>query len=248
MIHALFRCDLYSIRNEILGWSFASNRSALDHVSLNHHDAKDPKVVTNLEFKCESATAKVSKVLRAGMSILKNIIQVNDKLKVVHLIRDPRAIIHSRKGVWRKETQDTRLAADSLCKKMSEDQLVATKISVEFPGRLMTMYYEDIVTDPVQRSKQIFSFLGWAFFDKDADRINEMTIPKDKSTFSSFWGTERSDSYITGRKWRANMLHKDVYLVNKECSEQLKLFRYPELKTQKSMKDETIPLRYKNLK
>ncbi|XP_045215797.2 carbohydrate sulfotransferase 1-like isoform X2 [Mercenaria mercenaria] len=113
--------------------------------------------------KCQNATHRVTKVLRLSTDLLANLLNERENLKVIHLFRDPRAIINSRiKTRWFPIHAEKQIIQDAkaLCKKMLYDFKEGQKLLKLFPNRFKVVYYEDLSKNTFNKSKALFKYLG----------------------------------------------------------------------------------------
>ncbi|XP_045185366.2 carbohydrate sulfotransferase 1-like [Mercenaria mercenaria] len=113
--------------------------------------------------KCQNATHRVTKVLRLSTDLLADILLERENLKVIHLFRDPRAIINSRiETRWFPLQTEKQIIehAKSLCNKMLYDFEEGQKLLNHFPDRFKVVYYEDLSENTFNKSKELFKYLG----------------------------------------------------------------------------------------
>ncbi|XP_052796455.1 carbohydrate sulfotransferase 5-like isoform X2 [Mya arenaria] len=116
---------------------------------------------------CETAQYVVTKVLRMSVGNYRPLLLHNPRLKVVHLFRDPRAIINSRIKTYgypldssgRVKSVEVKRNAEALCSKMISDFEEGMKLQNDFPGRFKFIHYEDI-TSRDESLIQLHTYLG----------------------------------------------------------------------------------------
>ena len=99
-----------------LGPSWADYRACI----VSFHAKSE--CLRNLETICKYRKHRVIKMLRVTLGTLRPLLEKNPRLKIVHLVRDPRAVMHSRKysryyGVGANDIGD-RTVEENLCDKM----------------------------------------------------------------------------------------------------------------------------------
>lgn len=130
----------------------------------------------------------VLQVLRLSTDSLGPLLQDDPKLKVVHLFRDPRAIMASRisKSEWYSVGSNSPYSieenAKSLCTKMLADYNGGLKLLQKFPSRFVMLRYEDL-SGPF--SKQLsLSLLNFVHLPNTTD-ISNIAVLND--AFIHYW-------------------------------------------------------------
>lgn len=183
------------------------------------------------ESSCKAAKHRVSKVLRLSLGAVEDLLREIPNLKVVHLFRDPRAIIHSRIETHGYPLEKMTLTnaiqsnAKSLCNKMSTDLVDGKRLHKRFPNRFRFIHYEDIYTRDYSLI-ELHTFLG-------------MPVSKINLDFARFslanHGSLRSSSARSERKennafwWRKYLRWDIVKSVDTECSFLYKELGYPNI-------------------
>lgn len=128
----------------------------------------DTACLTEMATKvCAASKYKVTKVLRISLSNIESFLHTRPNMKVVHLFRDPRAIINSHlRTAWsqvRKNSLDSiDAAARSICTRIEDDVKHAMVLSKNFPERFLILQYEDF-NKPLQKIRKLLDFLGMEF-------------------------------------------------------------------------------------
>ncbi|OWF35605.1 Carbohydrate sulfotransferase 2 [Mizuhopecten yessoensis] len=130
--------------------------------------------------------------------------------------------------------------AVSLCNKMTQDYLESLKIKQVYPGRLCTVFYEDMTTNPVKTFRKIYDFVGYQFNAAEQLRLTTMTASKAEADPGN---TYRHDSLKTARAWRNQINTNVLTKTNKVCSKLYRLLGYPQLKNLVELNNTNIPLR-----
>ena len=147
------------------------------------------KVVTPcVQFLYKSCTRKsirAVKTVRATMLEAEDLLQRYPQLKVVHLLRDPRAVVESRRETtWSRNSFEAdskhlfRDIAHSYCVTALEDYRTGLEIQKRYPGRLITIWFDDFARDPVGVYKRAYKFLGLQVSDKVLSELNDRKTQK----------------------------------------------------------------------
>lgn len=175
------------------------------------------KCFVKLEEACQNSRAKVTKVLRLSMRLIPKLLAELPSLKILLLVRDPRAIINSRlitdwfpicEKDWFGVFENTR----SLCKKMQDDIYVIYRLKQEFPDRLLIHRLEDVVTDSPKMFSGIFDFMNVRGMEVEMQRIRTKYI---NQNYEGFIG-----------KWKKMLKDQFVNMVNENCETVLRYYEY----------------------
>ncbi|XP_060598558.1 carbohydrate sulfotransferase 1-like isoform X2 [Ruditapes philippinarum] len=147
-----------SIQGDFGGPSWNTTNECFNH-QRNYHTCFQ----RHIPRTCKNSTHKVTKVLRLTTDNLIHLLLSRANLKVIHLFRDPRAIINSRiQTDWYrvKRYKMVKENAKSLCNKMLYDFREGQKVYKQFPNRFKFIYYEDLSVDILNKSKILYKYLG----------------------------------------------------------------------------------------
>ncbi|KAJ1134889.1 hypothetical protein NDU88_001335 [Pleurodeles waltl] len=174
-------------------------------------------------------------------------------LKIIHLVRDPRAVVSSREHFLQLEVDDAII---------SNAQNVTANIGVvmeEICGAQMRMYqtalldpppflkdryimvrYEDMVKDPLGYLKTWYDYIGLSLSPTMESWIYNITHgsgPKDKG-FMPFTG----DSLKLAQHWRDKLSFEKVQLIQDVCKKEMAMFGYRLVKSKAEQKDKSLDL------
>ena len=184
------------------------------YLNCSHQSRVAAKVcLPHLVKTCKDKPIKVTKVLRQNMTVLADILKDFPKLKVVHLLRDPRGIINSRLALnwpWWGGPLNISKEARLLCTKMREDIRQRQELEKRFPGLTMEFVYEDIAQNPMTYIPALYNFTGISMTNSTKSFILQMT----------------STSGDIAAKWKKKMDTEIKELIDKECEDLYKITNY----------------------
>ncbi|XP_060596083.1 carbohydrate sulfotransferase 1-like [Ruditapes philippinarum] len=188
--------------------------------------------------KCKDSTHKVTKVLRLTTDLLATVLQSRDNLKVIHLFRDPRAIINSRiETDWYPAKTDKMIIenAKSLCNKMLYDFREGQKVQKLFPDRFRFLYYEDFSVDILNKSKILYNYLGMNGNEVYYPEIIKLPAAKNAAPVKS----ERKKN--TAYWWRKTFKWEVVEKMEEICKDVYKELGYKSFSNKQEYNDLSIP-------
>ena len=198
-----------------------------------------------LEDLCVRKKTRVAKVLRLTLGAMEPLLEINPRLKIVHLVRDPRAIIHSRQftrgyPVFGYRNNDS--LERNLCDKMHQDIQDFLQLRQKFPNRVLIVYYEDLLLKLHVRSKQLFEYLNMTYIKTEIDELVkiETNVPHPEKPFHKIIEDRRSKNAFW---WRKYMAWVDVDRINKVCAEVYQSLGYQMIVNETQLHD----LNYKSL-
>jgi len=110
-------------------------------------------------LECNKTTISVVKTIRLRMNGVMPWIMKNPNIKIIHLIRDPRAQTKSRL----KQPQQFKCEKSNIptyCKSVFDDLELGNQLP---PQMYRLVKYEDIVSDPMPKIEALYQFIGVNF-------------------------------------------------------------------------------------
>ncbi|KAM4696547.1 carbohydrate sulfotransferase 4-like [Rhinophrynus dorsalis] len=204
---------------------------------------------------CTTHSHVVMKVVRIlDLSTLLPLFQdASLDLRVIHLVRDPRAVAASRLSfdvlqddnlivTGGREAKEKRNGDPNLTQVMAKicsSQVAINEFSrlaeTSLKGRYMMIRYEDLAREPVYNVQRIYSFAGLKLTGKLQMWVHNVTHQ---------WGPYQSGftnfamvSQEIVQKWRKHFNHSIVREIQEECKEAMEVFGYSPVKSLKEQKD-----------
>ena len=142
-----------------------------------------------------------------------------NKCKIIHLVRDPRAVVNSLKSVgFFKRSKDPRREltwfVKKICHQMEFDVKAGMFIRTILPEGYRLIRFEDLAQDPLSAASELYKFTGIKMLDTIKKWLNNTTtsVNGHKSAFS----TVRDSKQIIS-KWRTKMSSATVQIVENYC-------------------------------
>ena len=160
-------------------------------------------------------------------------------LKIIHLLRDPRAIIASRLRLgWISKTGTLKI--QEFCSRMIEDlQFVTTsKISRNY----IILRYEDIVANVLPVVKNIFTATGLNLTDNLEKWLVENTRWSGSISTPEPFRTTKRNALRTANFWRKNISMSAIRTVEENCKFVMKEAGYRPIKNIHELRDESLSL------
>ncbi|XP_044125262.1 carbohydrate sulfotransferase 4-like [Bufo gargarizans] len=173
--------------------------------------------------------------------------------KVLHLVRDPRAIFQSReraagelhsdnniimKGLSGNKSSDEDLPyrlMETICKSQVDIYLAATNGNHSgLDSRYMMVRYEDIVQNPIEKTRQMYEFGNLTFTPKLQYLIHNLTHGSGQG--SKFVINSR-DAVNVSRAWRKSLQFESVQRIQDVCAGAMEVFGYKSVKSQEAQND-----------
>ncbi|KAG9475032.1 carbohydrate sulfotransferase 4-like [Eleutherodactylus coqui] len=181
-------------------------------------------------------------------------------LKVLHLVRDPRAVFHSREKAASELSYDTDIlikdlsldktnhkkedipykVMEMICKSQADIYLSATNGSHgALNSRYMMLRYEDIIRNPIENAERMYKFGQLNFTPKLKDWIHNLTHGKGEG--SRFVINSR-DAVRVSKAWRKSLEFGSVQRIQDLCAEAMEVFGYKLLQTKEAQNNSDYEL------
>ncbi|XP_058622391.1 carbohydrate sulfotransferase 1 [Onychostoma macrolepis] len=175
-------------------------------------------------------------------------------LKVIQLVRDPRGILSSRIETFRDTYRLWRIWKDTGRKPYNLDLIQLTTVCDDFlnsvstglsrppwlRGRYMLVRYEDLARNPLQKTKEVYEFLGLSMEKNVMDWIHNNTKGNNKSAANKY-GTSR-DSAANAESWRLNLSYEMVNYTQSVCKHILDKLGYKAVNSPEELKNMSLSL------
>ncbi|KAL1475332.1 hypothetical protein MTO96_037368 [Rhipicephalus appendiculatus] len=181
-----------------------------------------------LNAVCKTAPIQVMKVVRIGMDAVRRYLRdgpmaTAKELKVVHLVRDPRAVWLSRRR--RKWCRRRCSSAIWLCNDMKHDLDVFENISREFPGRAVQVRFEDLALDTLNVTSKMYNALGLPLTTSVRQFIDSHTNEKNVKVQRHPYATSRNSKDVVNA-WKRKIRPEHALHINRACGHVIKRLGY----------------------
>ncbi|XP_068105415.1 carbohydrate sulfotransferase 4-like [Hyperolius riggenbachi] len=201
-----------------------------------YHRCKDISLETMAE-RCKTHSHVVMKTVRIfDLSILLPLFRDSAlDLRILHLVRDPRAIAFSRKyfdleiedKIVLRNEGDKNITISRVMEKICKSQVDinnVAKAAKALQGRYMVIRHEDLSNDPLQSIQQIYSFASLSL-TKDLEQWAFNVTHEEVENYNGVMTFSRESSQVT-QKWRTNLDFSFVEEIQQNCKEAMDLFGY----------------------
>lgn len=201
------------------------------HALRNHcfgEQCYNPRFLENL---CHLYQNVVAKVVRLELKYADWLLKADKELQVVYLIRDPRAIVNSRKhpDIIGCCSITPDCSTKVLCGDMKRAYRVSEILRHKYRKRFHVQRFEDLMSGDIERNyRKLFQKVGMKFGDDVRKYVREHT--NSYASAPSALGYAGSMHRVTKEvlfAWRKTMSTQDQIEVNKICLPALKLWNYP---------------------
>ncbi|KAL4225996.1 hypothetical protein ACF0H5_013983 [Mactra antiquata] len=142
--------------------------------SINRSKTIIEKCMPIIKQRCNSSSLVVEKVIRMTMKMADILLTNLPEVKIIHLVRDPRAMLdsQSRKGDTNANNPIVlRERIKYMCNQMKADLLLVKTLKVAYPGQIRTVRYEDMVKSQISVIEGLFEFIDIPFTPEDKEYI-----------------------------------------------------------------------------
>ena len=213
----------------------------MPHMYDNESPARFREICPQLHFKKVSAACMTKKSIVVkdlvhrmpfeNSSSLERLIELQPTLHLVYLVRDPRAVITSMKKMgWigdgpEAKYEDVSSAAIHLCKQTLDMLWGIDRWSARFGTRVQLVRYEDLASDAVQKSEELFKNIGMSFPSDVRNWIKLNTNSHQKSELDPY-RVDRRNATLSLHAWRLSISNDDLVEVQDKCLSVMSIMRY----------------------
>ncbi|KAG8437467.1 hypothetical protein GDO86_008244 [Hymenochirus boettgeri] len=177
-------------------------------------------------------------------------------LKILHLVRDPRAVVKSREQSMKALTRDNGIVLNTngtkvddvrfdvmreICR--SHVQMYETAIDKTpsfLKDRYMLVRYEDVVKDPLREITQMYEFANLKLTTKLKSWIYNITHGKSSGSKRDAFKTTSRDAANVSQAWRSVLSFKKIQEIQSVCKAAMNLLGYQLIDTEEEQKDMTM--------
>ncbi|XP_070393685.1 carbohydrate sulfotransferase 1-like [Dermacentor albipictus] len=155
---------------------------------------------------------------------------IAQSVRVVHLVRDPRAIYSSRRGLrWCTNYKPCDSAA-ALCDQMRSDLDAFGELARRLQiNRTYQIRFEDLAADPLNETMRVFGSLGLIYAPSVSKYIETHTAAAAAAEIRNRFSTKRN-SRAVAHMWKLKLSMRKIREIETTCSDVLQRLGYKSVK------------------
>ncbi|KGL78660.1 Carbohydrate sulfotransferase 4, partial [Tinamus guttatus] len=177
-------------------------------------------------------------------------------LKIIHLVRDPRAVFRSRENAVADLTRDSNIVVGTqkakgemgpyntmqeICKSHVEIYKAGSQTVHSFiQDRYLLVRYEDIVRDPLAKAAQMYQFAELHFTPELQKWVHNITHGKGHGTQAFDIGSR--DAASVSQAWRMTLPFQKIEKVQDVCKDAMDLLGYRLVQSEEEQKNMSLDL------
>ncbi|XP_071980132.1 carbohydrate sulfotransferase 6-like [Engystomops pustulosus] len=202
---------------------------------------------------CRRYTHIVMKTVRIlDLSVLLPLLRDPElNLRIIHLVRDPRAVALSRKSfpldidnriILKNENISKGMSSiNEVMRKICKAQVAMNKLArVSLSGRYMVIRHEDLARFPVESIKQIYDFSELPLTEEMEQWMYNITHEEVRGV-GQFMTFSRESSKVIGR-WRTKADFNFIHQIQLLCKEAMSVFGYLPVRSKKEQGNMTLEI------
>ena len=182
--------------------------------------------IKELQALCEQSPIKIIKTVRLPLWTMDTLLEQFPGLKIVHLIRDPRAILtsQSRFGMCTEKHGGRDGCAGMMCDRINKDVRDGKIIASRYPDKTFTLFYESIAERPIETARKLFDFIGTDFTTHAENYIFDITSANKSDNCAICTTRSNSTKHVNG--WRTRIKPDFLKIITRKCQSVLDRFNY----------------------
>ncbi|XP_067686784.1 carbohydrate sulfotransferase 3-like isoform X2 [Haliotis asinina] len=202
----------------------------------------------HLKELCQSKRINSQKVVRLPLRLLTPLMKKYPDLKIIHLVRDPRASIISqyvklKYFPWNQLQKYT----ETFCARVHEDLQSTAKIARQYPGRIKLVRYETMAEHPLEITDQLYQFVDAKITKEVHKYVYDRTLSGKKDT-NCVTCLIKSNASVAANKWRTSIGFRAAQTIDAKCGKVYILLGYKPVKTVLDLKNLTLSLKISDIK
>ncbi|CAC5406381.1 CHST1 [Mytilus coruscus] len=159
MLNHWFNCDFSKINIGDLKNNHLIHSRATKSYFACIRKSSFPFCIKMLESVCVPKARRIVKVVRLRMKSIEYILRKTDNLKIIYIVRDPRAQIHSLIKSGLLDPKVVKVHSRELCEDMMSDFNSTTILKRAYHNNIFMLKYEDLVKNPFRILENCLAFL-----------------------------------------------------------------------------------------
>nr|XP_046250886.1 carbohydrate sulfotransferase 6 [Scatophagus argus] len=178
--------------------------------------------------------------------------------RIIHLVRDPRAVVRSRERSANAFVNDDAILLDykkipaaevqyqviqEICRShVRINERAILKPPPFLKGRYKMVRYEDLVRNPLEEIKSIYEFVGLQMTSKLGEWIYKVTHGKGRGSRVEAFEITSRDAADVSQAWRTTLPYSKVKRIQDVCRGAMSLLGYRNVNSEKEQKKLDIDL------
>lgn len=186
------------------------------------------RCLPTLQAACDQSKVRSSKILRARMTAMRNVLQQDKDILIIHIIRDPRGTIMSRKSVnllSRKAGKNMQREGKILCNQMMEDIKVRKELEKTFPRSFLQIRYEDLAERLEETLRQVYSHINMPYEERVHQKMLSIMY-SGKTKKGGGFSQHRGNASSVAHAWRTRISAPLKETMDKNCRGVYETFGY----------------------
>ncbi|XP_048238529.1 carbohydrate sulfotransferase 3-like isoform X1 [Haliotis rufescens] len=202
----------------------------------------------DLKDLCRSRRINSQKVVRLPLRLVSPLMQKYPDLKIIHLVRDPRASILSQ-YVRLKYFQWSNLQkyAEMFCARIHEDLGTTANLARTYPGRIKLVRYETMAEHPLHIAEDLYQFVDLTFTKEARQFVYDRTLSGKKDS-NCVTCLVKSNASVAANKWRTSIGLRAAQAIDAKCGKVYTLLGYKPVKTIPDLKNLSHSLKINDIK
>uniref|UniRef100_UPI0037E7B6DA carbohydrate sulfotransferase 6-like n=1 Tax=Semicossyphus pulcher TaxID=241346 RepID=UPI0037E7B6DA len=179
-------------------------------------------------------------------------------LRIIHLVRDPRAVMRSREGAAKALMRDNAIVLEQRSIPAAEVQyqvlqeICRSHVRINerailkpppfLKGRYKMVRYEDVARNPLGEINDMYEFVGLEMSTQLEEWIYKVTHGKGKGTKKEAFKITSRNAADVSQAWRSTLPHNKVKRVQAVCKGAMSLLGYRTVYSEKEQKSLDIDL------
>ncbi|XP_070201409.1 carbohydrate sulfotransferase 3-like isoform X2 [Littorina saxatilis] len=198
------------------------------------------RCLPGLQRSCCRAKVVASKTIRYTMTRALTLMANDAKVKVIHLVRDPRATMLSREKYGKVDRRSVEKHCVQFCQAVRTDLQIGREAMTRFPDRILRVRYEDFASHPTRFAEMLLRFAGLEMTAKQREHLRQITSGPNHQCATCIRLLNTNSSY-NAFSWRRGINLDDVKMIDKQCEGVYPLAGYLPLPLASSVRNLSLP-------